>query len=538
MSDTTSYTQAARQTAVFTTLPEDTLLLQAFEHVEELGRPSVTILELRSTESGLDPDELLGQSMAVRLDIGDLEEPRWIHGYVWSFEAHGQQGGLWKYRVELRPWIGMLASNREYRVFQEKTAADVVETVLGPYSGAMELERNLYSSDYRVRDMCVQYGESDGAFIQRLLEDDGIYYVFEYAEGSEKLILCDDSTQHAERPGDAVMPYQATGDGGGFVDDEAVLSFTRRSEYRCARYGAVDYSPVRATTYLIELCEGELDHGPSGRQRAGYVDAFPGHQTSADGATYARLRKEEHEAVADVFHGTTVSRQLSPGMQIGLMGHGAHEEDERFLITKIALSASAAPWEPGADTDAALDFSCSFEAIPAERPFRPQRVTPKPKAEMQTAFVVAASEGDETPDVAKDDYCCVRVKFHWDHWMDARHPVGDVENVTDAGSSCWVRTSQAWAGKGWGWVSNPHPGQELIIDFVNGDPDRPIAVGRVYNEESRPAISPSQNKQVMQLRDSGSNHIAMGGSTGTESIEMYSPKGTTRIRIGGIMPPA
>ncbi len=528
------YSQVSRQIAVHTALPDDTLLLHSVDHTEALGRPSVTHLDMRSTNPAIDPNEVLGQAVAVRIDSAVGGDPRWIHGYMWSFESVGQVGGLWRYRAEVRPWLSMMSANREYRVFLQKTAAGVVDAMLRPHSGTMDVQLNLFETGYRTRDFCAQYAESDFNFVSRLLEDDGIYYHFEYTRDGETLVLCDDSTQHEERPGGALMPYQPTQrPGQTTTDPEAVTSFVRTSAYRCARYGVVDYCAVRPTTYLVELCEGEFDHGPSGRQRYGWLEAFPGHQTSAEGALYARLRKEERETTADLYRGQTPSRRLAPGMQIGLSQHPGHEESERFLVTGVHISAMAAAWEPGADGDGSLDFSCSFEAIPATRPFRPQRVTPKPKAEMQTAFVTTAADGADTPDLAKDDYCCVRVKFHWDHWTDDRHPVGDQENVTDAGTSCWIRTSQAWAGKGWGWVSNPHPGQEVIIDFINGDPDRPIVVGRVYNEENRPMMNPADNCLKMQLRDSGQNHIVLGAETDKQVIEMFSPSGNTTIRIGG-----
>ncbi|MEM7754352.1 MAG: type VI secretion system tip protein TssI/VgrG [Planctomycetota bacterium] len=527
-------TQSGRQIGVSfaPAIDDDVLLLRSFDHAEGLGRPSVTALEMSSTEAGIDPNSILGHPAVVRMDTP--EGDRFIRGYVWSFESLGQEGGLWRYRAEVRPWLGMLEANREYRVFQQKTAADVVSALLGVHSGAMELRPNLFGSSYRTRDLCVQYGESDLAFVSRLLEDDGIYYTFEYTESGETLVLHDDSTQHEPRPGDASMPYQPEGAyGGGMTDPEAVTRFERSSGYRCARYGALDYSPVRPSTYVMGMRDGGLDHGPSWRQRYGYVESYGGPQTVDEAEAAARLRMEEGEASADVFRGQTPSRLLGPGMTISLRDHPGYEASDSFLVTGVAISAHGSPFESGVTGATDVSFECSFEAMRADRAFRPARVTPKPKAEMQTAVIAAAAEGDDTPDLAKDDYCCVRLRFHWDHFAASRHPIGDVDDMSDAGSSCWVRTSQSWAGKNFGWVSIPHPGQEVIVDFINGDPDRPIVVGRVYNEENRPMMTPAENKAKMQLRDSGQNHIVMGAESGQQVIEMYSPSSGTRIRIGG-----
>jgi len=527
-------TQADREIGVSfaPAVEDDVLLLQSFDHEERLGRPSVTTLELRSTDGAIDPNALLGQAAVVRLDRDG--EPRQIHGYVWSFECQGQRGGLWVYRAELRSWLGMMEANREYRVFQEKTGPDVVQALLGSYSAAMDFEVRLLDS-YRTRDLCVQYGESDSAFVHRLLEDDGVHYAIRYDGDRESVELFDDSTMHPPRPGDAAMMYQPVGGGTGApVHPEAITRFTRRSVYRCGSYASLDYSPVTPSNYLIGLTRGSFDHGASWRNRYGVVEMYAGGQDQAENEVIGRRRMEEAEAAAEVFVGETRSRFLSCGMTFEVREHPAYSEGS-FLTTSVRLSAETAPWVSGGSGSAPTDFACSFEAIPADRPFRPRRITPKPKAEMQTAVVVAAADGDDTPDLAKDDYCCVRLRFHWDHFAAGRPAVGEGDDVSDPGSSCWVRTSQSWAGKNYGWVSIPHPGQEVIVDFIDGNPDRPMVVGRVYNEENRPMMTPAENKAKMQLRDSGQNHILLGADKGTEGIELFSPTGRTRIRIGGAM---
>ncbi|MEM1185373.1 MAG: type VI secretion system tip protein TssI/VgrG [Planctomycetota bacterium] len=526
-------TQAEREIGVSfaPALEDDVLLLQSFVHDAELGRPGVTTLDLRSERADIDPAELLGQPATIRLNTSEGE--RYIHGYVWSLTAMGQAGGLWMYYAEVRPWISMLDANRDYRVFLEKSAVEVVEAVLGSHSGAMELQNNLFGQ-YRTRYQAIQYAESDFNFMSRLLEDEGVYYVLEYSEEGESLVLCDDSTQHEPKPGVESLPYQPTDVvGESALHEEALTSFARLTSYRCARYASVDFAPERPSTYVLGLCDGSFDHGPSWRQRMAHTEVFGGSRTLDEAETAARLRMEESEASADLFSGETRSRLLTPGTKFGVTEHPGYGADDRFVVTSVTISATAAEYVVGQSGGSQTAFTCRFTAIDAERPFRPARTTPKPKASMQTALVVAAADGDDTPDLAADDYCCVRLRFHWDHYADGRHPVGDVDDTSDGGSSCWARTSQSWAGKNFGWVSIPHPGQEVVVDFINGDPDRPLVVGRVYNEDNRPMMTPAENRQKMQLRDSGQNHIVMGAESGQQVIEMYSPSSGTRIRIGG-----
>lgn len=523
-------TQSHRPLGVsFESLDEDVLLLTAFNHVEELGRPSVTMLELCSATAGLDPVDVVGHPALVRLDTDDGE--RYIRGYVWAFESLGQEGGLWRYRAELRPWLGMMEANREYRTFQEQTAKDVVGTLFGAHSSAMSW-RDETRQTYRSREYCVQYGESDLAFISRLLEDEGAYYTFEYSETDETLVLHDDSTFHGPRPGDATMPYQPAGSPGAH-DPEAIVEFSRRSEYRYARHAAIDYSPASATTYLYGLCAGTIENGPSWKQRHAIVDAFDGVRPAGEMPGAATTRMQESEAGADVYEGRTLSRQMRVGTTFNLSEHrGYGDVSDPFLLTKVYLSARGAPFVSGQVAGNELEFDCTFEAMPADRPFRPRRLTPKPKAEVQTAFVVGASESDTSPNIADDGGCSVRVRFHWDHAIDGRHMVGDSTAVSSTGSSCWVRVSQSWAGKLYGWVSVPHPGQEVIVAFIDGDPDRPIVVGRVYNSQNKPEFDPFGSKLKTQLRDSGFNHFVMDGTPGSEGIELLSPMGQTRIRMG------
>ena len=531
---TGTLTQTNRQIGVSfaPVLPDDELLLQSFEHVSALGRPSITTLELVSRRPDIDPATLLGQAARVRLETP--EGDRFFHGYVWSFDCLTQEAGLWVYRAEIRPWLGMLAAGRDYRVFLDKSAIDVVRTVMGVHSGPTELEENLFGTP-RVRPQIVQYGESDFDFISRLLEDEGVYYQIECTDDSETIVLCDDSTHHDPKPGVESLPFQPVEQfGAGRLHPEALTRFTRSGAYRCSRYASIDFAPERPTTYVFGLCDGVLDHGPGWRQRHAHTEAFAGAQTLEEASALARLRMEESEAQSEVYRGETRSRLLAPGMKFGVSEHPGYSARDRFVTTSVSIKAASSPFSSGVHTGA-FSFSCSFEAIDAARQFRPARTTPKPRATLQTAVVVAAADGDETPDLASDDYCCVRLRFHWDHYAVGRHPVGDVDDVSDGGSSCWARTSQSWAGKNFGWVSIPHPGQEVLVDFIDGDPDRPIVVGRVYNESNRPMMTPAENTEKMQLRDSGQNHLLMGAESGTQGIELYSPTGATRVRIGGSM---
>ena len=534
MTDGSGLSQESRQISVSFADADSggDLVLTAFTHEEALGVPSVTFLDLASHRADIDPNDLLGHAAVVRLTSG--EENRYFHGYVWSITCEGEQGGLWRYRAELRPWLGMLAANREYRVFTDASATDVVNRLLSPHSGEMEVDLNLYGS-YRIRPLVVQYGESDLAFVNRLLEDEGVYYTFEHTESSERVILCDDSTQHDPRPGRFEMPYQPVQViAPGMHDEDAITRWQRVASFRNGRYASVDFSAERPSTYVLGLCDGQMNHGPSGRDRYGRVESFGGPQTIDEAETAARLRMEESECWADVYRGETKCREMRPGIKFGIAEHDGVAAGTEFLVTRVLLSASSSAFvSSGGDLGGySTEYTCSFDAIDASKPFRPQRTTPKPTASMQTAIVVSSSQSEDAPDLAQDEYCSVKLKFHWDHFAEGRHDIGDAASVSDGGTSCWIRTSQAWAGNRFGMVSVPFPGQEVMVDFIDGDPDRPIVVGRLYNEDNRPMMTPASQRLKMQLRDSGQNHVVLGSNAGDEGIELFSPTANTTIRIG------
>jgi type VI secretion system secreted protein VgrG len=444
-------------------LPEGDLLFESMSSTAGLSIAGTTKLSLLSRKGDIDPNALLGKPMQVTLELRD-EVKRHVHGYVARFSSGGHRGRFFTYQATVMPWLWFMSRTSDCRIFQDMTVPDIVKAVFEDHPIA-NYEFKLFRS-YRTWVYCVQYRESDFNFVSRLLEQEGIYWYFEHSEGAHKLVLVDASSAHDEAAGYDALPYFAN-----------VAQAPPDTEYvnRWQVSREVTTGKVVITDYNFEKPSGKLEV-EAVKARAydlsdGEAFDYPGeYMVKADGQHYIDTRIDEHQSRFEVFQGSSNAYALDTGRLFGLKRHPRDDQNAQYLLASTSLECRDEGHESG--SGAGVSVTCDFTAIPAAQQFRPRRSTPKPFVQGAQTAVVVGPAGEE---IFTDKYGRVKVQFHWDRL-----------GKRNEKSSCWVRVSYPWAGKNFGAIHIPRIGQEVIVDFLEGDPDQPIIVGRVYNAEQMP----------------------------------------------------
>lgn len=495
------YTQAGRPMRVETDLGEDVLLLEGFSGREGISRPFTWELDLLSEEPDIDPADVLRTPMLVTIETPSGED-RLVHGRVRRFVQVGRSEELTSYRAEIVPWPWFLSLTRDCRIFQEMTVLQIVEDVFetqGYSDYDVRCTRN-----YPEREFCVQYRETHLDFVSRLLEEEGIFYFFEHETSKHTLVLTDDNSAVEPCPGlpEARMSTPRV------PEEDVVTDLVREHGVHAGEITLTDYDYLQPSLSLESSISGE---------GAGEVyDYHPGRYTSREeGERQARLLMELREAGRHVARGESSCRAFRSGFRFELAGHFDSAANQPWTLVELHHTGSAGDyrsWE-----SASLDYENEFVAIPHEVPYRPPRKTPRPVVEGTQTAVVVGKSGEE---IWTDEHGRIKVQFHWDR-----------EGKRDENSSCWVRVATPWAGKGWGELHVPRIGQEVVVDFLEGDPDRPLVVGSVYNANYPPPYDTSgagSTKSGMKSRSSkgggGHNEISIDDAKGEEQIVVHAQK--------------
>jgi type VI secretion system secreted protein VgrG len=461
-----SFTQTKRPIRITTPLGTDELLLKRLHGTEELGQLFHYHAEVLSERGDIALEELLGQRVDIELDLGDGAR-RHFNAFVSSFQQFGETGRLVRYRLELHPWLWFLQRNRDCRIYQNLTTPEILKALFeergfGDY--ALRL-----GDDYPIREYCVQYRESDFNFVSRLMEEEGIYYYFSHAAGRHTLVLCDNYGSHKALSGGAELPFHPpTGRGG--VRSLASVTEWRMSKRVCSgRYAHTDYDFEKPRDFLEADAPLRRDHAHAGYE----VFDYPGLYLEREaGERYARSRIEELQAGHEQLEGRSDARHMAVGGLFKLSGHPRAEQNREYLITKTEFKLSADSYGTGARGGGEREGSWCFSCIDSRESYRRPRQTNRPLVTGPQTAVVVGPAGQE---IHTDPYGRVKVQFRWDRYGNA-----------DENSSCWVRVAQVWAGHHWGAIHIPRIGQEVIVEFLEGDPDRPIITGSVYNAKQMP----------------------------------------------------
>jgi type VI secretion system secreted protein VgrG len=439
-----AHTQDKRYLRFDSPAGKDKLIPVGIEGEEEISALFRLRLELTSAEPALDFKKLVGKGATLTVIGGDGAE-RHLHGLVVRFVQGGCDASAYRYVAELRPWLWLLGRAADCRVFQNLTVPEILAEVFNEH-GQRDF-RNACKKTYEKREYCVQYNETALAFVSRLMEEEGIFYYFEHAKGSHTLVLADDADAFARYPGGKAVDFESESEAAWNAGD-VVTACEVEETVVAEAYAVDDFNFETPSTAL----EGKVGDG----KRAIYE--YPGGvETKSQAEKRARLRIEQEELDARQLKGESLCRGFSAGMRFELAKHFRADLNGAWVIRKVFHAARP-------DT-----YVNQFEALPAATPFRTPRRTPRPRiAGSQTAIVV----GPEGKEIWTDKYGRIKIQFHWDR-----------RGAKDDKSSLWIRVAQGWAGKGWGAFFLPRVGQEVVVGFLDGDPDRPLVTGAVYNAQ-------------------------------------------------------
>ena len=500
--------QKTRPIRLKTPLGEDVLLLKSMTGSEQLGRLSQYELSVLSPEESVNIDDILGQNITVELEVAE-DQTRYFNGYVSRFAQTGRSKKHVTYQVTVVPWLWFLTRRQDCRIFQEMTVPEIIKKVIADYPFA-DFDENLGS--YRTRGYCVQYRETDYDFISRLMEEEGIYYYFTHEEGRHTAHFVDAYKAHALIPGYEEVPYFPPTEN--VIREDCVTDWAITREVVPGQYSLKDYDFWKPGVDLTTRSKVKRDNALADFE----VYDYPGmYYKEEDGKSYARTRIEEWQARYEQAHGAGNARGFLPGGLFALTGHPREDQNREYLLTSVQYDMRTAQFESG-DGEGDTRFSCRFSAIESKTPYRSPWVTGRPVVQGPQTAIVVGKSGEE---IYTDKYGRVKVQFHWDR-----------QGKNDENSSCWVRVASVWAGKAWGGIQIPRIGQEVIIDFLEGDPDRPIITGRVYNADQMPPYELPANQTRSGLKSRSSkggagenfNEISFEDKKGSEEMYIHAEK--------------
>ncbi len=502
MSD--SLEQDQRVAKLDTPFGKDVLVLTRFDASEGLSELFEYRIDALSKKD-VDFDQAIGRNCSVtvkthggeRVFNGVLVEGEWLG--KGAEEQHG-------YRLVLRPWLWLLSRTSDCRIFEDKTAPDIIKTVFDD-RGFNQYKLKL-QGEFPKLEYCVQYRETDLDFVSRLMEQHGIYYFFEHKADQHTLVLANAESSHEAVPNCATVPFNAFG-GSGHEARENLTHWLHQRRFRTGKIEYNDYDYLQPTTNLISDAKGSAGYSRSNMELYDY----PGKYTKrSDGEKYAKWLLEAEQAVDERRHASGKAPSLFPGGLVSLEKHPKGSENRKYLMVRATHSVVTEFYRSTISTPAEDLYSGSYELQPSDRPFRSPIVTPEPRIHgIQTAKVV----GKKGEEIDVDEHGRILLEFFWDRKKK---------------QSCRVRVAEVWAGKKWGGQFIPRIGMEVVVEFLEGDPDRPLVVGAVYNRDYKHPFEMPANKTQSGLKSdsskggNGYNQIMFEDEKGSEEINVHAQK--------------
>jgi type VI secretion system secreted protein VgrG len=494
--------------------PRKPLQLVRLEGTEGVSRLFRFDLELAHEDPDLSFADVIGKPALVTLSRDGRE--RYIHGMVNSLELLGQTSRYSLYAAELVPKVWRLQHFRDSRIFQNKSTEEIVAKVLEDAGIPSEMYKICLAYDERTykREYCVQYRESHWAFISRLLEELGFFYFFKHSKTTHQLVIGNEKSFHVAIDGAAELPFHPPSPT--LPAEEHVTAFTFQETVRPTKVTLADFNPLRPSLDL--KTEKKASKAQRDRDKTLEVYDYPAEYTIPEkGLMKAKIRLEELQSLSNVGEGVSDCVRFFAGAHFKLGGHPRKDLDgTSFVLIKVHHVCEKPPETEAGAASPRAQYHNRFLCIPRRVPFRPDQVTPRPTARgVQTATVVGPA-GEE---IYTDDLGRVKVQFHWDR-----------EGRFDESSSCWVHVSQVWAGQGWGSIWIPRIADEVIVDFIEGDLDRPIVVGRVYHAQNVPPYPLPREKTRGGIKTrstpggGGSNEIRFEDKKGSEELYVHAQK--------------
>ncbi len=501
-------TQKHRIAAVSSPLGDDSLVFRQMSMSERLSTLFAIDLEVASLNEQIDFDLMLGQNMTVRLELSQ-GKTRYYNGFVSQFAQGGQEEDYFIYYIVLKPWLWFLTKTSDCRIFQDKTIPEIIKEVFQG-QGFTDYDERL-TGRYAKHTYCVQYRETDFDFVSRLMEQEGIYYYFVHENGNHKLVLADGYSSHQPVVHYETVPYYPPNSHDRRKRDH-VHTWSFQREIQTGRIALTDFDFTKSRSNLATKSSIIKPHPGAKFERYDYPGSY---EKVGKGNEYARVRIEQLHAETEIAKGRGNLRGFYAGGLFTLENFPRQDQNKEYLLVEVNCEIHAEAYRSTSGGGEGL-YSCDFEVIDSRQPFRAPRTTRKPFIPGPQTALVVGKDGEE---IWTDEYGRVKVRFHWDRYSKA-----------DEASSCWIRVAQVWAGKNWGAMYIPRIGQEVIVEFLEGDPDRPIITGRVYNDACKPPyeLPAEQTKSALKSNSSkgggGFNEIRFEDKKGEEQIFIHAEK--------------
>jgi type VI secretion system secreted protein VgrG len=519
--------QTNRALKIDSPLGPNKLLLASFTGVEEISRLFGFQLELFSESQLIAADAIVGKPIGFSIDynVDRTITQRYFHGRVsrWSAGAWDQDKKIRKYRAEVVPWFWFLTRTANCRIFQHMSVPDILKKVFSD-RGFTDFEIDVQSANHPAWDYCVQYRETEFNFCSRLMEQEGIFYFFRHEKSKHVMVITDKMSKYLPCNPPAINYKGDTGETRTF---DELSGWDHQYEFRPGKWAQIDYDMTKPTADMLTTASmPKTFDRESSYEVFDFPEQYPVEDTIAEnkaayGMTMTRQRQEEDAVPQDLVHAEGLLPAIAAGVRFSIKEHLYPEEKgKNYVVTALNHTAIESSAYATGDTYGEQVYRNTFTCIPAEKPFRPARLTHKPFVQgTQTAIVVGPS-GQE---IFTDEFGRVKVQFHWDR-----------EGKKNENSSCFIRVAQPWAGKRWGAMFLPRIGQEVVVSFLEGDPDRPLIVGSVYNADQRPAYlgngldskhpndkNISGIKSNSTLGGSGFNEFRFDDTAGKEEIFIH-----------------
>ncbi len=512
-----SFTQDNRLMSISTPLGRDVLLLTGFTGTEEISRMFTYSLEFTSEDNNIAPMDIIGKNVTVSLSL-ENDQTRYFNGVISHFtqtRVGGEDDQVLHnstYTATMVPWLWFLNRGVNSRIYQNKDVKQIIEQVFERWQ-SKDCNMSGLTGSYQPREYCVQYRETDFNFICRLLEEEGIFFYFAHEDGKHTLILGDSIQEHKPCPVQDVVHCQLTG-GAALLTEGVIRGMGWNQEIRFGKYTLNDYNFMTPSTNLkVEVGEQQRS-GPDEREYYLYPARY---NTRSEGERLVNLRMQAEEARIMTMHGSGNCKTLTSGYRFTLQDHPrADLNGKSYLVTSVSHLVRQPIGGAGEGTTG--NYSNRFTCIPIDVPFRPVLNTPRPVIQGIHTAIVTGPDGEE---IYTDQHGRVKVRFHWDR-----------EDNRNEESSCWARVAQIWAGQGWGAVWIPRIGHEVIVSFIEGDPDRPVVTGCVYNAHQTPPYTLPANATQSGIKtrsskggsDANFNEIRFEDKLGSEQIKVHAEK--------------
>ncbi len=492
---------------------ERRLFLDTLAGSEALNEPFAFTLGLASLNGNIELKDALSQPMTVGIQQADGSE-RYLNGYVATFAFESTNGGWASYSAQLVSWLHFLSLRINARIFQDCSIPEIVERVFAEYGAAANFEFRLRGA-YAPQDFIVQYQESDLNFVSRLMEKEGWSYYFVHSSTAHKLIVTDDTTIAGYCPPLDVYDTIEFNGGDRVCEEHSVSSLRAERRLQPAKISLATFDYLNPLDRMGVAMPTIAKQGDVPEIEV--YDGTPGYAyaSQAEGERYARLRMETFEARTKYFEGDSDCPDLAPGRTTVLRGHEWFPDQTPLLITRVTHEGrnnlDLGREHSGKESQTA-HYANRFECLRATVPHRPELVHPKPTIPGLQTATVTAPPGEE---IWTNKHGCIKVHFHWDRL-----------GKYDQSSSCWVRVAQAWAGQGWGTVAIPRAGQEVVVGFMGGDPDRPLVLGSVFNAVQAPPYALPAGNHMMGFKSNST-----GRKGGHSEMVIHDQGGNERVNI-------